>query len=324
MTSPEPPPLHHHRENKHSGISPDHRIHYDADTIDHGHPGRWRTLTADPGAWSPAAALAYQSTRTAPQFPARPVHLLPGFGQRRHRRHHRRHRNQGRLTATAQTSAAVSLPTVASPTTPTPTVTGTPGVDKPLTADPGTGVLPRPWLIGRNATAPNFRRNRCPLPPGFGQHSASIAVSVTGTKAGYTSVTKSSTATAADHRRYACPGPGSDDLRDNQGRLHPHGQPRHLGPCPSRPDVPVVPLGTAITGATAPPTGSTARTQARPCPSGSPEPKPATPRSRNLHRNGHGHRGYPFLGPGPTISGTTRVGYTLTANPGTWGPAPVT
>ena len=139
-------------------------------------------------------------------------------------------------TSEASTPSAAVTPLGTLTATPTPTVSGTPKVGYTLTANPGTwGPAPvtltyqwyRSGVAISSATAQAYA-------PTAGDIAATITVRVTGSKSGYSAVTKTSAATAA------------------------------------------VATGTLT----------------------------ATPT--------------------PTVSGTAKVGYTLTANPGTWAPSPVT
>ncbi len=98
------------------------------------------------------------------------------------------------VTKTSEASAAVAAGDLTA--SPVPTITGTPKVDSTLTAVPGTWdsgtVLSYQWYAGgqpiASATAATFT-------PSAAQLDAAITVAVTGTKTGYTPITRTSEAT---------------------------------------------------------------------------------------------------------------------------------
>lgn len=100
------------------------------------------------------------------------------------------------VTKTSEESAAVLAGDLT--TTPVPTITGTPKVDAPLTAVPGTWdqgtVLTYQWFANgqpvASATGTTFT-------PGAALVGSTITVAVTGTKTGYTTITKTSESTVA-------------------------------------------------------------------------------------------------------------------------------
>ncbi|MDO9455554.1 M1 family aminopeptidase [Nocardioides sp.] len=99
-------------------------------------------------------------------------------------------------TRTSAAGAPVVIGTLAS--TPTPTIDGTPRVGTVLTAVPGTwdqgATLTYQWLADNVAIA---GATGTTYTPGAGQLGARITVAVTGTKPGYTTVTRTSAASAA-------------------------------------------------------------------------------------------------------------------------------
>ena len=154
------------------------------------------TLTANPGTWSPAAALAYQWKRNGAAISGATgaTYLLDSASAGTSITVSVTGTKAG-YTTTAKTSTAVSVPTIAFTTTPTPTITGTPGVGKTLTANPGTWSPAAALAYQWKPTAP-------PISGATGatylldsaSAGTSITVSVTGTKAGYTTTAKTSTA----------------------------------------------------------------------------------------------------------------------------------
>ncbi len=159
-----------------------------------GTPKVGSTLTAQPGTWTTGATLAYEwradgtpiAGATAATFVPTAAQLgtalsVQVIGSR-----------AGYLPA-----QAVSAPTAAvapgTLTAPTPTVSGTPRVGNPLTAQPGTWTsgttLAYLWLLDGAPVA-----SGATFTPTADQRGRSLAVRVTGTKAGYTQATRDSEA----------------------------------------------------------------------------------------------------------------------------------
>ena len=194
-------------------------------------------LTAAPGSWGPApVTLKYQWFRsgeaitgaTASTYTLTSADLAKTMTVRV------TGSKTGYATA-AKTSAATAAVVAGTLTAPTPTITGTKKVGYTLTANPGTWgpapvTLKYQWYRGTTAISGATYQTYKLAAADKGQ---AIKVRVTGSKAGYTSLSRYSAAT------------------------------------------------TAVVAGT-------------------------------------------LTAPTPTITGTKKVGYTLTANPGTWGPAPVT
>ena len=156
-------------------------------------------LTAVPGSWDDGVALAYQwtvagddvvgatsSAYTPVSADAGQVVTVKVTGTK-----------AGYATVTKESDATSAVSVGELTLTPTPTVAGTPKVGQPLTATAGTwddGVtLAYQWTAGgtdiAGATASSYT-------PATGNVGDSIRVKVTGSKAGYTTVTKQSAPTA--------------------------------------------------------------------------------------------------------------------------------
>ncbi|SFU10347.1 hypothetical protein SAMN04487915_1111, partial [Arthrobacter sp. ov118] len=151
-----------------------------------------------------------------------------------------------------------------------------------------------------------------------------LSVRVTGTKTGYTSVTKSSTATAAVTAGTLAPAPVPTISGTTRVGYTLTANPGTWGPAPVNLTYQWYRSGTAITGATAATyrlnsadAGRTLSVRVTGTKTG------YTTATKSSTATAAVTAGTLAPAPVPTISGTTRVGYTLTANPGTWGPAPV-
>ncbi|MBK9696024.1 MAG: peptidoglycan-binding protein [Propionibacteriaceae bacterium] len=105
----------------------------------------------------------------------------------------------GYVAVTRTSTATAQVPPAALTATPIPTITGTPTVAQTLTAGPGTWgpapvTLAYQWYRGTTAISNATTASYVVQPADAG---TALRVAVTGTKPGYTTVTKSSTATAA-------------------------------------------------------------------------------------------------------------------------------
>jgi hypothetical protein len=234
---------------------------------------------------------------------------------------------KGYTSVTKTSTATATIAAGALTAAPTPTITGTKKVGYTLIANPGIwGPAPltlryqwyRTGIAITGATAASYRLNGADA-------GKTISVRVTGSKTGYTSVTKASitTATIAAGGLTAAPTPTITGTKKVGYTLIAN--PGIWGPAPLTLRYQWYRTGIAITGATAATyrldgadagkiisvrvtgskTGYASVTKASAATSaiavGSLSPAPI-----------------------PTITGTKKVGYTLTANPGIWGPAPVT
>ncbi|MEF2977954.1 choice-of-anchor D domain-containing protein [Subtercola sp. YIM 133946] len=158
-----------------------------------------KKLTTVPGAWSPTATLAYQWKRggstitgaTSPTYTltnadAGQTVTVTVTGSR-----------SGYVTA-SRTSAATATITGGTLTAPTPTITGTTTVGQKLTANPGT------WTTGTTLTY-QWNRGGVPISGATASYHTlnaadgghTITVTVTGSKTGFTTVSKTSTPTVA-------------------------------------------------------------------------------------------------------------------------------
>jgi hypothetical protein len=280
-------------------------------------------LVADPGTWAPAAGLTYQWSADGTE--------IDGATAARYTPQVADHGKQLAVTVTATatgytTTAQPSLPTapvgdgsfVASPI---PTVSGTVRVGSPLTVSPGTWSpgpdLSVQWLAGGVAITGATGEEYTPLAADLGKQ---LTVRVTGTTAGYATTSRTSAPTVA-----VAPGVFA------------------ASPTPTLAGA--VRVGGAVTatpGAWSPTATSSYQWRRNGV--------PIAGATGAVYRPAVADRGYQLsvsvtgrLGgytqvtrtsaattitpgvfttaPTPTIAGTARVGYVLTARPGTWGPA---
>jgi DNA/RNA endonuclease G (NUC1) len=162
-----------------------------------GTPTVGSTLTATAGAWSPAATLAYQWLRDgSPISGATKSTYVVAAADRGHKVSVRVTATKSGYLTTAKMSAAVSVPNVFA-ATPTPTVSGTPTVGSTLTAKPGTwspaATLAYQWLRDGKAIS-GATKSTYKIATADRGHK--LSVTVTGSKAGYLSASKSSAAVA--------------------------------------------------------------------------------------------------------------------------------
>ncbi|MBO0983341.1 hypothetical protein [Rathayibacter sp. SD072] len=286
------------------------------------------TLTANPGTWDAGTVLTYQwkknggvylSGATAKTYVLKAADAgatltvsvtgtKPGFSP---------------ATKTSATTAAVANGAVL--TGPIPTITGTATVGQKLTAVPGTWA-PAPVTLAyqwkragvaiSGATASTYTLVAADA-------GAAITVSVTGTKTGYSALTKTSTATTVKAAlQTLMPTPTITGTKTVGATLTAN---------PGTWDAGTTLTyqwkkngGTYITGATSKTyvlkgtdAGATITVSVT---STKPGFAPATKTSAATATVAKGT----LTGATPTISGTARVGYTLTAAPAAWTPSPVT
>ncbi|EAP97936.1 hypothetical protein JNB_13268 [Janibacter sp. HTCC2649] len=226
-------------------------------------------------------------------------------------------------TAFVATAGPVTAP-LATLTAPTPTITGTAKVDSTLTAVPGTwGPAPvtlayqwkRAGVAITGATASTYKLTGADA-------AKAITVTVTGTKSGYTTAAKTSVATAAVAAgTLTAPVPtisGSKTVGQTLTAV-----PGTWGPAPVTLAYQWYRSGVAITGATASTYALTATDQTKTMTvrvTGSKTGYTSVAKTSVATTAVLGA----LTAPTPTISGSRTVGATLTAVPGTWGPAPVT
>ncbi|MRK01064.1 hypothetical protein GEV27_05970 [Aeromicrobium sp. S22] len=292
-----------------------------------GTPQVGQQLTADPGTWGPAGVeLAYQwLANGAPIEGATQATYTPSIEDATKTIAVRVTGTLAHHTTTAKTSAAtapVSKPAVAGST---PTITGTPQVGQQLTADPGTwgpaGVeLAYQWLANG---APIEGATQATYTPSIEDATKTITVRVTGTLATHTATTKTSAATAPVATPPVVTGAAptiSGTPRSGKTLSVATGS---WGPAGVTLARQWRANGAAITGAT----GSTLRlsnahagkkitvTVTGTIEGGAPvvRTSAATAKVQGV-----------LTAKKVTISGTAKVGRTLRAKTGSWGPAPVT
>jgi len=220
------------------------------------------------------------------------------------------------------TSAPVAAGTL---TAPTPTITGTAKVGYTLTASPGTwGPAPvtlayqwfRSGVAITGATASTYVQTSADL-------GKTMTVRVTGSKTGYTTVAKTSAATVAVVAgTLTAPTPTITGTAKVGYRLTAN--PGTWGPAPVTLAYQWFRSGVAITGATASTYTLTASDLAKTMAVRVTGSKAGYTTVAKTSAATVAVVAGTLTAPTPTITGTKKVGYTLTANPGTWGPAPVT
>ena len=211
-------------------------------------------------------------------------------------------------------------------TTPVPGISGTPQVGRTLTAVTGTWS-PTPDVLGfqwfrsgtaiTGATGNTYTLNAA-------DYGKTITLKVTGSKAGYTTTTKTSTATTAVAAApLTAPVPTITGTARIGSTLT--AVPGTWGPAPVALTYQWKANGVSITGATAATykpvaadTGKTLTITVTGTKTGY-----TTTTKTSTATTAVAAAPLALTAPVPTITGTARVGSTLTAVPGTWGPAPV-
>jgi Carboxypeptidase regulatory-like domain len=282
-------------------------------------------LTANPGTWGPApVTLAYQWFRsgvaitgaTASTYTQMSTDLGKTLTVRV---------TGSKLgyTTVAKTSTATAAVVVGTLTAPVPTITGTAKVGQKLTANPGTwGPAPvtlayqwfRSGVAITGATASTYAQTSTDL-------GKTLTVKVTGSKAGYTTVAKTSAATVAVVAgTLTAPTPTITGSAMQGYKLTAN--PGTWGPAPVTLAYQWFRSGVAITGATASTytqgtldVGKTITVRV----TGSKAGYTTAAKTSAATAVVKGRISFQE----PTITGTAKVGSTLTANIGTWGPAPV-
>ncbi|MEW1954929.1 carboxypeptidase regulatory-like domain-containing protein [Terrabacter sp. NPDC080008] len=288
------------------------------------------TLTAAPGTWGPSpVTLAYQWRRngTAITGATAATYVLSAADKGTTVTVSVTGSKTAYTTASRTSAATVAVAAGTLSAAPTPTISGTAKVGYRLTAAPGT------WGPAPVTLAYQWRRNGVAITGATGSTyllgAADLAtrttVTVTGSKAGYTSIARTSAATAAvvAGTLTATPTPKITGTVKVGYRLT--ATPGTWSPAPVTLGYQWRRNGVAITGAT----GSTYLLG-------------AADRTTKITVTVTGRKaGYTTIArtsaatvavatgtltatPTPKITGTTRVGYRLTATAGTWSPAPVT
>ncbi|WP_457973931.1 beta strand repeat-containing protein [Arthrobacter sp. D1-17] len=286
------------------------------------------TLTADPGTWEPApVTLAYQwkANGTAITGATASTYKLAAADAGKTLTVTVTGTKDG-YTSEAKTSAATATVAAGTLTAPVPTITGTAAVGSTLTADPGTWepapvTLAYQWKAGGTAVTGATASTYKPTTADLGK---TLTVTVTGTKDGYTTVVKASSATGtvmAANPILTAPTPTISGTAKVGVALT--AAPGTWGPATVTLGYQWKANGIAITGATAAiyrPTatdlGKTLTVTVTGTKAGY---TTAAKTSAATAKVAAGTLTVPAV----TITGTLRVGSTLTAA-GTWGPAPLT
>ena len=279
-------------------------------------------LTAVAGAWGPAPVdLSYQWTRNgvAIETETGATHLVANEDAGTTLAIIVTGTKEGYATQ-LKTSAGKAIGSVLD--TSTPTTTGTPTVGKPLTANPGI------WGPAPVSLAYQWKRDGTPIPGGLSavytpvaaDSGKQISVTVTGTKAGYTTASQSSGSITIGSAFTAAPTPtitgtptAGTDLVATVGVWGP--APVSLAYQWKRDGVPIA----GETGTTYTPTVADADSSITFAVTAS-----KTGFTTVTNTSAAKVIGLPLSDIGiPVISGQTTVGQTLTANPGSWSPEPV-
>ncbi|GAB2747192.1 hypothetical protein GCM10027039_00980 [Terrabacter koreensis] len=206
---------------------------------------------------------------------------------------------------------------------PTPTISGTKAVGYMLTAVPGTwGPAPvtltyqwyRSGVAISGATASTYTLTTT-------DQAKTMTVKVTGTKSGYATAARTSSATSAVLGALTAPTPTISGTKAVGYTLT--AVPGAWGPAPVTLTYQWYRSGVAVSGATASTYRLTTTDQAKTMTvkvTGAKSGYLTTARTSAATSAVLGT----FTAPTPTISGTRKVAYTLTAVPGTWSPAPTT
>lgn len=207
--------------------------------------------------------------------------------------------------------------------TPTPKITGTAQVGSTLTANPGTWdegtTLSYQWM---RAGAYISGATQQTYAVGAADVGKQITVAVTGTKPGFSGARKTSAVTSAVTQGVLTSATPTLSGTPTVGTAVT-AVPGAWGPAPVTYSYQWLRGGSAISGATGAsytPVASDAGTALSVTVTGTKSgyvTKSATSASTTVAKG-------TLTGPTPTISGTAKVGYTLTAKPGTWSPSPVT
>jgi uncharacterized protein YgiM (DUF1202 family) len=161
-----------------------------------------RRLTVKPGTWKPAGVtLKYRwyVGKTAIKGATAKTYVLPVVDVGKKLTVTVTGSKHGYTSVTKRSKSTAAVAKAALTATPTPTISGTAAVGSTLTAKPGTwkpaGVkLAYRWSAGGTAIAGATKPTYAPVPVDSGK---TMTVTVTGTKAGYVTVSKTSAPTSA-------------------------------------------------------------------------------------------------------------------------------
>jgi hypothetical protein len=207
----------------------------------------------------------------------------------------------------------------------TPTITGTAKVGATLTANPGAwGPAPvayaYQWKADGTALSGATASTYKPTSATLGKR---ITVTVTGSKTGYTAASRTSAATAAvANGTLTAVKPTISGTVKVGSTLTAN--PGAWGPAPVSLVYQWMSNGTAISGATGSTYKPTSAVLGRTITVTVTGSKTGYTRVTRTSDATAAVVAGTLVAPTPTVSGTAKVGFTLTANPGAWGPAPVT
>ncbi|MCI1748295.1 MAG: hypothetical protein LKI24_09480 [Acidipropionibacterium sp.] len=283
-----------------------------------GTPTVGSTLTAKPGTWSPAATLAYQWLRDGKAISGATASTYKiAIADRGHKLSVKVTGSKSGYLTTAKTSAVIGVANVFA-AAPAPTVSGTPTVGSTLTAKPGTwspaATLAYQWLRDGKAISGATRSTYVVSAADRGHK---LSVTVTGSKAGYETVVKSSAAVTVANVFATAPVPAisgtptvGSTLTANAGAWSPAATLAYQW----------LRDGTTISGAIA--STYTVATADR----GHKVSVRVTASKAGYLTTAKTSAAASIANvfaatPVPTVSGTPTVGSTLTVKPGTWSPA---
>jgi hypothetical protein len=285
------------------------------------------TLTAVPGTWGPApVTLAYQWYRSGVAITgATSATYALASADLGKTMTVRVTGTKSGFTTTAKTSAATAAVAAGTLTAPVPTVSGTAKVGSTLTAVPGAwGPAPvtlayqwyRSGVAITGATSATYALAAADL-------GKTVTVQVMGTKAGFTTASKTSAATAAVAvGTLTAPVPTISGTAKVGSALT--AVPGAWGPAPVTLAYQWYRTGVAITGATSASYTLTAADLGKTMTVKVTGTKAGFTTTAKTSAATAAVAVGTLTAPVPTISGTVKVGAVLTAVPGAWGPAPVT
>jgi hypothetical protein len=229
-------------------------------------------------------------------------------------------------TTAATTSAATAAIAKPLSATPAPTITGTVKVGQILTAkagtwSPATVTLKYQWLRGGTAIAGATASTYKPVTADAG---AKLSVTVTGSKAGYVTVPKTSVATVAVTGGVLTTTPAPTVTGTTTVGQTLTATPGTWAPATVTLAYQWLRAGTAIPGATAATYKLVAADGGKALTAKVTGTKPGFTTVAKTSTATAAITSVLTATPTPTISGTVKVGQTLTAKPGTWAPATVT
>ncbi|GAA0998928.1 hypothetical protein GCM10009563_23740 [Subtercola frigoramans] len=289
-----------------------------------GSPTVGQTVTANPGSWQPApVAFTYTWMRDGIPVPGSTAaaYLLTSADAGKQLSV----KVVGTKTGYSASSRSSTPVTIARPltSTPVPTIAGTPRVGATLTATAGAWApapvtLAYQWMRGSTAIAGATSATYTLVNADAGQ---AITVRIIGSKPGYAPTTKTSAPATIEKLLSPIPVPtisGTPTVGQTVTAV-----PGSWGPAPVTLSYQWLRGGTVITGATATTYKLTAMDADKNVSVQVTGAKPGYTTTSKVSASLAVKRQLTAT-PTPTITGTARVGSTLTAIPGAWAPAPVT